>query len=159
MSLGSRSGVNCSLEKDPLILAARAFAARVFPTPGTSSSSRCSPAISEMTSICTSSSFPKTTLLMFSRRSREVSKAFCDIDCGLQKGRKTHMPCGRGEVLGQGILSLNYVLLNYSSLQAPQIIARFEVWYRDDVTLSRVIRRTKYFHHQIRTRFSGLIKS
>ena len=69
------------------------------------------------------------------------------------------MPCGRGEVLGQGILSLNYVLLNYSSLQAPQIIARFEVWYRDDVTLSREIRRTKYFYHQIRTRFSGLIKS
>ena len=62
MSLGSRSGVNCTRRTEQSIERASALASIVLPTPGTSSTSRWPSASSTVTASRTASLLPSMTV-------------------------------------------------------------------------------------------------
>src|SRR6476620_9113527 len=64
MSLGSRSGVNCTRRTEQSIERARVLASMVLPTPGTSSSRRCPSASSTVMAVRTTSGLPSITEVM-----------------------------------------------------------------------------------------------
>ena len=61
MSLGSRSGVNCTRRTEASRHRARVLASRVLPTPGTSSRSRCPSASSTVIAVRTTGCLPSMT--------------------------------------------------------------------------------------------------
>ena len=64
MSLGSRSGVNCTLLTRQSMVRARVFASRVLPTPGTSSTRRWPSASSTVMAVRTTDCLPSMTAFM-----------------------------------------------------------------------------------------------
>ena len=61
MSLGSRSGVNCTRRTVQSMDRASVLASRVLPTPGTSSTRRCPSASSTVIAVRTTDCFPSIT--------------------------------------------------------------------------------------------------